>query len=400
MTKILFVDDEPDIEPLICQRFRSQIRSGEIEFLFAQDGFQAISILDSVSNVDLVVTDINMPRMDGLTLLSRLSDRVFFDAKVIIVSAYGDISNIRAGMNRGAFDFVTKPISFEDLELTMKRALGRVQAEREARDVHLRLLQNQKEFELARRVQLGILPSAWPSGQAEAFVGFMRPAREVGGDAYNYFPIDDDHIGFTIADVAGKGVGAALVAAITHALLRAVAVSILDPGECLVKVNRLLTGYNPELLFVTMVYCILNRRTGILSFVNAGHPWPLKLDGKGGVVPLSGTRGIPVGILDVAEWSTNTIKLQPGERLVLFTDGVTEATCGSGDFFGEHFLLECLQSLSQLPSDALITQLIAQIDGFVGIEPQSDDITCLVLDWIGGVSVNEPLVSSRGAIEK
>ena len=120
--KILVVDDEPDLEALITQKFRRQIRQGIVTFLFAQDGQEALDRLAEQPDVDLVVSDINMPRMDGLTLLAKLQD-LAERPSTIIVSAYGDMANIRTAMNRGAFDFLTKPIDFADLETTIERTL-------------------------------------------------------------------------------------------------------------------------------------------------------------------------------------------------------------------------------------------------------------------------------------
>jgi adenylate cyclase len=129
--RILVVDDEPDLETLIKQKFRHQIHDGAISFLFACDGVEALAVLDANKDVDLVVTDINMPRMDGLSLLQKLQEN---DEKTttIIVSAYGDMANIRTAMNRGAFDFLTKPIDFHDLETTIAKTMRHVEALREA----------------------------------------------------------------------------------------------------------------------------------------------------------------------------------------------------------------------------------------------------------------------------
>ena len=120
--RILVVDDEPDVELLLTQRFRRQMRKGEMDFVFAHDGAHALEVLEATPGVDMVLSDINMPRMDGLTLLDRLSE-LHADLKTVIVSAYGDMGNIRTAMNRGAFDFVTKPIEFEDLETTIAKTL-------------------------------------------------------------------------------------------------------------------------------------------------------------------------------------------------------------------------------------------------------------------------------------
>src|SRR6202521_4348511 len=129
---ILVVDDEPDLEALVLQKFRKQIRDGTVSFMFARDGLEALQSLEQHPHVDMVVSDINMPRMDGLSLLARLQEAE--DKKsTIIVSAYGDMSNIRTAMNRGAFDFLTKPIDFGDLEMTIDKTIRHVEAMRDAR---------------------------------------------------------------------------------------------------------------------------------------------------------------------------------------------------------------------------------------------------------------------------
>src|SRR5215203_3597312 len=130
--RILVVDDEPDLEALIQQKFRHQIRDGVVSFLFARDGIEALTVLEANQDVDLVVTDINMPRMDGLSLLQKLQEAEE-RLSTIIVSAYGDMANIRTAMNRGAFDFLTKPIDFADLELTIDKTLRHLEVLREAR---------------------------------------------------------------------------------------------------------------------------------------------------------------------------------------------------------------------------------------------------------------------------
>jgi adenylate cyclase len=131
-SRILFVDDEPDLEALVLQKFRRQIRDGTIDFLFAHDGVEALAALKANADVDLVVTDINMPRMDGLSLLQKLQESED-QLSAIVVSAYGDMANIRTAMNRGAFDFVTKPIDFGDLETTIAKTIRHIQFLRDAR---------------------------------------------------------------------------------------------------------------------------------------------------------------------------------------------------------------------------------------------------------------------------
>jgi adenylate cyclase len=129
---VLLVDDEPDLEALVIQKFRHQIRDGSLSFVFAHDGLEALAMLDADSSIDMIISDINMPRMDGLSLLQKLQE-AHSQLSTIIVSAYGDIANIRTAMNRGAFDFLMKPIDFLDLETTIARTIRHVEAMREAR---------------------------------------------------------------------------------------------------------------------------------------------------------------------------------------------------------------------------------------------------------------------------
>ena len=140
---ILVVDDEPDLEALILQKFRHQIREGTVAFLFAHDGVEALAALKANDGIDLVVTDINMPRMDGLSLLQKLQEG---DEHIstIIVSAYGDMTNIRTAMNRGAFDFVTKPIDFTDFEATIAKTLRNLEVTRDRRLKIVPLLCNRR----------------------------------------------------------------------------------------------------------------------------------------------------------------------------------------------------------------------------------------------------------------
>ena len=130
MAKILVVDDETDLEALIKQKFRQKIREHKYEFVFAYNGRQALEQLNVHTDIDVVLSDINMPEMDGLTLLTKLAEENTL-LKSVIVSAYGDMENIRTAMNRGAFDFITKPVNFEDLELTMEKTIRHVHQMRE-----------------------------------------------------------------------------------------------------------------------------------------------------------------------------------------------------------------------------------------------------------------------------
>ena len=160
--KILVVDDEPDLKPLVLQRMRRDIRSGRYEFFFAEDGIEAIGVLSEIRDIDMIITDINMPRMDGLTLLERIPN-VNPNTRAIVVSAYGDMNNIRTAMNRGAFDFVTKPLDFSDLRVTIERTLRNLDEWRDAVSSRDQLTALQIELDVANQIQQSILPTEFPA---------------------------------------------------------------------------------------------------------------------------------------------------------------------------------------------------------------------------------------------
>src|SRR5437867_1292673 len=161
-TKILVVDDEPDLESLIRQKFRKQIREEQFEFLFARNGIEALAKVIEHPDLGMILSDINMPEMDGLTLLQKLSELDKPGLKAVIISAYGDMENIRTAMNRGAFDFLTKPIDFNDLEVTINKTLRQLQIIKLALQDRELLTAVQYDLKIATRIQRSILPRTFP----------------------------------------------------------------------------------------------------------------------------------------------------------------------------------------------------------------------------------------------
>ncbi len=385
--KILIVDDEPDVELLIRQRFRREMREGTYEFLFARNGAEALTTLHANPDVEVVLSDINMPIMDGLTLLARLRELGAHPPAAVIVSAYGDMPNIRAAMNGGAFDFLTKPIDFQDFEVTVRKTLDQVRRLREAAADRDRLVALDRDLLTAAEIQRSFLPPIPPpfAGRADFAVhASMAPARAVGGDFFDYFLVPSEkgeRLGLVIGDVAGKGVSAALLMGVTRTLLRAAALRGAPPGECLRQVNRLLLRDAPSSLFVTLFYASLDPRTGELLYSNAGHNPPYLLRG-GGAEPLPG-RDLIVGILEQATYATGTVQLSPGDRLLLYTDGVTEAMDLAGEQFGVERLIEALLGAPQDGPGPLVSAVVEAVHRFIGDAPPSDDLTALALRYAG-----------------
>jgi len=383
--RILVVDDEPDLALLIRQRFRKRVRASEFEFLFAENGAEALKLLGERSDIDIVLTDINMPVMDGLTLLAKLAqlDRLL---KSVVVSAYGDMENIRTAMNRGAFDFLTKPIDFRDLEITLDKTISELDKLREGAQAKGRLIAVKRELDLASDLQMSILPREIPPTPGHAAFDIhacMVPAREVGGDFYDFFLLNDHLLGFVIGDVAGKGVPGAIYMAVSRTIIRATALTCVSPDCCLTHANNVLCCENSTDLFVTLVYGTLDLRTGEVVYTNAGHNPPYLLTSNGEARELENQGGLVLGVFDGFEYGSSSLTLQPGEALFLYTDGVTEAMRADHELFGADRLRSML-SPSNATSMARLTGAIREeLDTFAEAHPQHDDITMLGLRYLG-----------------
>ena len=324
--KILVVDDEPDLEQLVLQRMRREIRRGRYAFVFARNGVEALDRLNEDGSIDMVLTDINMPEMDGLTLLKQIPS-VDPNVRSVVVSAYGDMKNIRTAMNRGAFDFVTKPIDFEDLRITIERTLEHLIMLREALEARDKLVALRSDLDLASRMQQSILPDKFPeSPDYEIFAG-MEPARDVGGDFFDMIELAEGRVGITVADVSGKGVAAALFMMSSRTLLNSVAVAranpgdvlgevnrLLRPGDVLSEVNRLLQENNDAAMFVTVFFAIYDSTTGELVYSNGGHNPPVILHADGSSSLLAQDPGVALGVAPEFTYDMYNATLEPPAR--------------------------------------------------------------------------------------
>ena len=375
--KILVVDDEPDLEPLVLQRMRRQIRRGEYEFVFARDGVEALEMLTEDKEIDMVVSDINMPRMDGLTLLQQIQD-VSPDIRAIIISAYGDMENIRTAMNRGAFDFVTKPLDFQDLRLTIQRTLQHLDEWRDALQSRDKLVALQNELDVANNIQQSVLPASFPESKEYEIYGSMQPARNVGGDFFDVQVLRDGKIGLAIADVSDKGMPAALFMMSSRMLLKGAGQRFERPGEALQEVNNLLDAENEAAMFVTLFYSIYDPKNSEFCYANGGHNEPVIVHPDGSTTIVQPTGGTALGILPGIPYDEDSIILEPGDTVILYTDGITEAFNAQGELFGLDRLCEIFRDRQPTGAQDASAIVFDAVNAFAGDEPQSDDQACLV----------------------
>jgi sigma-B regulation protein RsbU (phosphoserine phosphatase) len=321
--------------------------------------------------------------MDGLTLLTKINEMQNPALKCIMVSAYGDMGNIRQAMNNGAFDFATKPIDLDDLSVTIQKAIEQISYIKTMQKEHTQLESIKGDLAVAQEIQQAILPRIFPPFPENVhqmdIAASMKAAKDVGGDFYDFFRIDDDHIGFVIADVSGKGVPAAIFMAVSRTLIRATGIRGVKPSECMTYSNALLSKESVNSMFVTVFYGIYNITTGEVAYTNAGHnpPYVLKADGSVKALPMSSD--LVAGVIDDHKFSEETFKLEHGDTLLLFTDGVTEAVDTEFKEYGDERLKALLQKEAQADCQQIIDHVKADVKAFAGDAEQSDDITLLAL---------------------
>ena len=237
------------------------------------------------------------------------------------------------------------------------------------------------ELAAAALIQQSLLPQAdrLPTSDPRfSLCARMRPAREVGGDFYEYFMIDDDRLAFAIGDICGKGVPASLFMSIVVTVLRATAREHGSVADVAAHANALLCRDNPSSMFATAFYGVLDLNSGKLDYCNCGHNAPLHISAANGLSCLGAT-GLPLGLYADRSAGVAGLQLAAGDRIVLFTDGVTEAISPSGEEFGDERLAATLEACRDQPLEAVIAGVFADVDAFAGDAEQADDITCIVL---------------------
>jgi sigma-B regulation protein RsbU (phosphoserine phosphatase) len=369
--RILVADDQPDI----LQALR---------LLLADAGYE-IDLVNSVRDVvdrvaeqrtyDLLLMDLNYTRdttsgREGLELLDRVQAR---DGRlpVVVMTGWGSIETAVEAMRRGAKSFVQKPWDDTTLLDVVRREIqdGRASRQRDARLTH--------EHEEARLIQRGLLPAELPSMTGCDIAALWMPASDVGGDCYDVLRFSKTRMGLSIADVIGKGLPAALLMSNLQAAVRAFATAGAEPHDVCNSVNRLLCRNIASGKFVTFCYAIVDTDTRAILYANAGHNPPILLRGDGRVERLIPT-GSVLGI--AADWSytTGAFETNPGDTLVCFTDGITEAASADDEQFGEERLVETIAAHATASAGALVQAIADAVRNWSGGVLQ-DDATLMVV---------------------
>ncbi len=368
--RVLVSDDHPDILEALRLLLKGAGYMAE-----TVDSPQALLRAIDAHPFDLILMDLNYTRdttsgQEGLDLLDKLRARPDC-APVIVMTAWGNVELAVDAMQRGATDFVQKP--WDNLRL-----LGTI--EKQAREAALRRTERQQarsEIEIARHVQEKLFPQPPRRLRTVRYAARCLPARDVSGDYYDFLDFGGDAMGFVLGDVSGKGIAAALLMASLQTAFRTQAEVIRDGCELLRGINRLFYSSTPPEQYATVFFADYDDRQRTLRYVNCGHPAPLLVRAAGPVERLHSTAPV-VGLLNRWEAKEVMLRINAGDTLVVFSDGVTEAGIGEGEEFGEERLLAAIGAAPCDDPDRVIDRVTGSIRAHAGASP-GDDCTMLVI---------------------
>jgi len=374
---ILVVDDTPANLRLLSRMLNEQ----GYQVRPVPDGQLALAAARA-KTPDLILLDIRMPDMDGYQICENLkAETSTKDIPIIFISALDAIQDKVKAFTVGGVDYITKPFHVEEVLARVEThlALRKLQAQLVSANTKMA-----KELALAGEVQKSFFPQEMPNIPDWQLTVTMKSARETSGDFFDWILLPRGYVGILMADVVDKGVAAALFMALSWSLLRTYAGDFpTHPETVLTSVNQRIVEDTSAKQFVTVFYAVLDPSTGRLVYSNAGHTPPIVVNANtGDVIHRLEHTGKPLGLFEEEIWEQKVVELVPGDLLVIYTDGITEAQNEEGEFFDEIRLVESVQSHLESPAQNLVDALLMDVQSFMGETSQSDDIALAVLTQV------------------
>jgi sigma-B regulation protein RsbU (phosphoserine phosphatase) len=373
---ILIVDDTPVNIGVISGALKDSYKTK-----VATNGEKALALASAEEKPDLILLDIMMPGMDGYEVCSRLkADPATSEIPVIFLTGQTSAEDETRGFEVGAVDYVHKPFSPAVVNARVRSHI----LLREARaQLAAQLLALNNELEMARQIQLSILPHSIPKLSGLEIAARFLPMTSVAGDFYDFIQIDGKHIGILIADVSGHGLPSALIASMLQVSLTGQAGHASEPSKVLAGLNRALCGKFTD-NFVTAAYVYVDLEKSLMRYAGAGHPPVLQWRNSTGKTAKVLENGLVLGMIKEAIYEALEFPLEPGDRYVLYTDGVPEAANPSEEQFGVERFMRFIENNKHLGADQFVQAFLTELSRWSGQtaeQGQQDDITLLVVDF-------------------
>lgn len=378
---ILLVDDEA-LNRKLLQWSLSKLGH---EFVHAENGLEAVDRIQE-GGIDLVLLDLMMPEMDGFGFLEwrkKASEEIRL-IPVIINSALSDMESIKKALNLGAYDYFSKPLSSDTLEVLLPtKVKNAIESSRAVMAVRQRARELREEIAVAERFQVSMLPEK--NGLQPLGIDYVyRSCSGVGGDFLDVFPIDDHRFSLFIGDITGHGLKAGMMAMIVRSMYREMILTDPAPSVLIKRLNHSLLKVFEEGHYITGIYGILDAREKTFTFANFAHPRPLLCQEGRGSQQIAGG-GHFLGLLDSIEIETRMIPFQTGDRLFLYTDGVTETEDRQGKELLPEGLENIVGDLDNHAPDSWCTTVLDKIVRFHGSPEFDDDILMVTAWWKNGM---------------
>jgi len=379
-------------EVLAAWQYLATLGNGMVVKIDTDEAFAPIARLKALSGV-IGVTTLFFVVFAALFVARSIADPIVKLTGVTELIAGGDLTQQATIAAKNEIGLLAT--SFNTMTRQLNESINNLRETTAAKE------RIESELKIAHDIQLSILPKIFPPFPTRsefALHATIESAREVGGDFYDFFLIDDNHLWLAIGDVSGKGVPASLFMAATKTLLRAIAGRISQPEAILAELNNELCRDNDSGMFVTIFHGILHIPSGKLEYSNGGHNLPYVLSQHGTVAPLENPGGMALGVIESATYRAKTVRLRAGDGLFLYTDGVTEAMDSAGNLFSERRLQGVLQRANGLSPAETIQNVVSEVKRFAAGTEQSDDITTLAITYRGTNTTDEATMSEPTSV--
>jgi phosphoserine phosphatase RsbU/P len=372
-SKVLVAEDHP-----MSRRMLEAFLSARYSVVTAASGREAVDAARR-ERPDIVLLDVEMPDMDGFQAIDILKQGVIDQAvPVIFLTARNDSESREKGLEAGAVDYITKPYDKQELSIKVKNHLALYEARKQIEERNMVMA---REMETASQLQGLLLPQEHPRTDKLHFSFLYRPFSATGGDFYDFVELSDSRIGFVQVDVSGHGVASAMIGAMFKMAFQSFAPAKPSPAELLTMINDEMFRVLPDSDFLTVFYGVVDTESLELTFTNAGHPRPLLLRSASRAIEELSIGGMLVGVLPGAEYEEGIVQLMDRDRLLMFTDGVTETFVDNrlDEAYGEERLKQIFRKNQHMEPDDVLTSIVDDLERFSGASSFEDDITLLML---------------------